>query len=214
MPSLKLAPSILAAHQGKLNEEIKAVEPYADLIHVDVMDGKFVPPVTFTPSQIRNLKTSLPFEAHLMVNKPEERYIGDYSFCNTIIIHEESTKNFQKAIDKIKEKGCKVGITIKPYTPIEKLLPYVNQADMVLIMSVEPGYSGQKFIPSVLPKIKKIRQLKPDMDIEVDGGINIETVKGAVRAGANMLVAASAIFNQEDKVKAIKELRKAAEEAL
>lgn len=210
MPKIKIAPSILLADHNSLNEQIRKVEPYSDIIHVDIMDGKFVPPTTFSVQQIKALKTKLPLEAHLMVKNPEDHYIDDYSFCDIIIIHEESTKNFQGAIDKIKSLGCKVGITIRPSTNLEKLMPYIDQANMVLIMSVEPGYAGQKFIPSVIEKIKKIRKIKPKIDIEIDGGINKETLPLAKEAGVNVFVAASAIFSQPDSVKAVKELRKIA----
>ena len=151
MPPIKIAPSILSADKARLNEEIKKVEQYADLLHVDIMDGKFVEPTAFTTEQIKQVKTYLPMEAHLMVNNPVHDWIDDFidAGCTTIIIHEESPVNILDAIHKIKSRGVKVGITIKQATPLSRLKPYIKYADMVLIMTVNPGYSGQKFIEKI-----------------------------------------------------------------
>lgn len=215
MPSIKIAPSILAADHNNLNNKIKKIEPYADLLHVDVMDGKFVEPVTFPIEDVKKIKTKLPLEAHLMVENPEREWIDDYisAGCSMIIIHEEATKNLRDAIKKIKEQGAKAALAIKPPTPLKNILPYLKDIDMVLIMSVNPGYTGQKFMPEIIPKIKELRKLNKDIDIEVDGGINKETVKAVVNAGANVIVSASAIFKNEDSMKAINELRRIAEDA-
>ena len=209
---IKIAPSILSAEPTRLNEEVKEIEPYSDLIHVDIMDGKFVPPVSFAPSEIKAVKTKLPKDVHLMVQNPELKFIDDFADAgaNIITIHAEGCKDINKAIEKIRKKGIKVGISINPPTSLGVIKPYLNKVDMVLIMSVNPGYPGQKFIPDVLPKIKELRKLKPNLDIEIDGGINKETVKQAVDAGANVIVAGSSIFGQKDRKKAVEELRAAA----
>jgi len=209
---IKIAPSILSAEPARLNEEVKEIEPYSDLIHVDIMDGKFVPPVSFAPSEIKAVKTKLPKDVHLMVQNPEIKFIDDFADAgaNIITIHAEGCKDINKAIEKIRKKGIKVGISINPPTSLGVIKPYLNKVDMVLIMSVNPGYPGQKFIPDVLPKIKELRKLKPNLDIEIDGGINKETVKQAVDAGANVIVAGSSIFGQKDRKKAVEELRAAA----
>ena len=209
---IKIAPSILSAEPARLNEEVKEIEPYSDLIHVDIMDGKFVPPVSFAPSEIKAVKTKLPKDVHLMVQNPEIKFIDDFADAgaNIITIHAEGCKDINKAIEKIRKKGIKVGISINPPTSLGVIKPYLNKVDMVLIMSVNPGYPGQKFIPDVLPKIKELRKLKPNLDIEIDGGINKETVKQAVDAGANVIVAGSSIFGQKDRKKAVEELKAAA----
>lgn len=208
-----IAPSILSADKKRLQEEIKEVEAYSDLLHVDIMDGKFVPPSTFKAEEIKKIKTKVPLDAHLMVEHPiSEGYIDNFADAgvSSITIHEECKDDIDDAIKSIKGKGLKVGISLKPGTGLEKIKPYLDKVDMVLVMSVNPGYSGQKFIPSVLDKVKELRKLKPKLDIEIDGGINKDTIKDAAAAGANIFVAASAIFDKKDKRKAIMELREAA----
>ena len=192
---LKIAPSILSA----------------DRIHVDIMDGKFVPPVTFQPQEIKQIKAKIPKEVHLMVDHPMQ-FIDAYADAGArnIIFHQESRDDPDQVIEAIKKKGMRPCITIKPKTPLEKIEPYLDKVDMVLLMTVEPGYAGQKFIDAVLPKIKKLRELKPKMDIEVDGGISADTIKKAVDAGANVIVAGTAIFGQKERRKAIKDLMSAA----
>ena len=210
---IKIAPSILSADRTKLNEEVKEIEPCSDLIHVDVMDGKFVPPVTFKASEIKSVKSKLPKDVHLMVQHPiKDGFIGSCSDAGAsiITIHEECRDNIDEAFKLIKSRGIKAGISINPPTHLDKINPYIDKVDMVLIMSVNPGYAGQKFMPDVLPKIKELRKLKPNLDIGIDGGINKETVKQAVKAGANVIVAGSSIFGQKDRKKAIEELRAAA----
>jgi len=210
MPKIKIAPSILSADTKNLNSEIRRIEPYADLIHVDVMDGRFVIPVTFSVEETKKIKTSLPTEAHLMVESPESRWIEEYvaAGCSTIIIHEEATKNLRTGIEKAKSLGAKIAIALKPATPLKSILPYIKEVDMVLIMSVNPGYAGQKFMPGVITKIRELRKIDRKIDIEVDGGINNDTVKLCVEAGANVIVAASAIFKADDSVNAINKLRR------
>lgn len=210
MSRIKIAPSILSADKKSLNEEIKKIESYADIIHIDVMDGKFVEPITFPIEDVRKLKTRLPLEAHLMVDEPENKWIDDYidSGCSSIIIHQEATKNIDNAIALIKKKGARAVISIKPATSLKTILQYLKKLDMVLIMSVNPGYAGQMFMPEIIPKIKELRRIDNNIDIEVDGGMNVDTVKEVVKAGANIIVAASAIFKSKDSVRAIKELRR------
>ena len=209
---IKIAPSILSAKKEKLNGEVKEIENYAELIHVDVMDGKFVPPTTFKPEDIKKIKTSLPKDVHLMVKHPlKDNFIDSYidAGADIITIHEESKDDINKCIEHIKNKGIKAAISINPQTELEKILKYLDKVDMVLIMSVNPGYAGQKFIPEVLEKIRELRKLKPALDIQIDGGICIETIKQAADAGANIFVAGSAIFGKEDRKKAIDDLKQA-----
>ncbi len=209
----KIAPSILSADKDKLQEEVNEIEPYSDLLHVDIMDGKFVPPTTFKPEDIKKISSKVPKDVHLMVEHPiKDNFIEDYADAGAeiITIHEECKDDIKEAFKLIKSKGIKTAISINPPTALDKIKPYLDDIDMVLIMSVNPGYAGQKFIPDVLPKIKELRALKPNLDIEIDGGITKETIKQAVKAGANVIVAGSSIFKKEDKIKAIEDLREAA----
>lgn len=213
MTKIKIAPSILSADMNNLQKDIEEVGPYAEMFHIDVMDGKFVEPTTFKPEQIKAIKTKLPKDVHLMVKHPiKDGFIEDYADANAsiITIHEECKDDIREAFNLIRSKGIKVGISINPPTPLDKIKQYLDDVDMVLIMSVNPGYSGQKFILDVLPKIKELRKLKPNLDIQIDGGLNKETIKLSVKAGANIIVAGSAIFGKEDRKKAIEELREAA----
>ncbi len=210
MKKILIAPSILSADFGKLSEEIASVERYADLIHCDVMDGCFVPNITFGNEVIKCIKSSKPLDVHLMIANPE-KHIEAFAKCNEkismISFHLEATRQPKKIIKEIKDFGIKAGIAIKPKTPLKRILPFLDRLDFVLIMTVEPGFGGQKFMQSVLPKIKELRELAPELDIEVDGGINPETAKLAVKAGANVLVSGFYIFGAKDKKKAIENLR-------
>jgi len=211
---MKIAPSILSADKSKLQEEVNEIEPYADLIHVDIMDGKFVPTTTFKAEEIKKVKSKLPKDVHLMVEHPiKDNFIADYADAGAdiITIHEECKDNIKEAFQLIKSKGIKPAISINPPTNLNKIKPYLDNIDMVLIMSVNPGYPGQKFIPDVLEKVKELRKLKPNIDIEIDGGINKETIKKAAQAGANVFVAGSSIFKEKDRKKAIEELRESVE---
>lgn len=213
MPGIKIAPSILSADMNNLQKDVEEIEPFADMIHVDVMDGKFVPPTTFKPKQIKKIKTKLPKDVHLMVKHPiKDGFIDDYTDAGAsiITIHDECDDDIREAFNLIRSKSIKIGISINPPTPLDKIKQYLDDVDMVLVMSVNPGYSGQKFIPDVLPKIKELRRLKPDLDIQIDGGLNKETIKQSVEAGANIIVAGSAVFKEKDRKKAIEELREAA----
>ena len=208
MPKIKIAPSILSADLSKINEEIKEVEKYADLIHVDIMDGVFVSPTTIDSKFVKSIKTKVPLDVHLMVHEPNDSYIKGFidagAYC--ITIHYEGCKDSAKQINLIKKYGAKAGISIKPNTTLDKIKNYLNIIDMVLIMTVEPGWAGQKFIESTMPKVRELRNLKPELDIEVDGGINPYTARVAYEAGANVFVAGSSIFGKKDRVVAIKEI--------
>lgn len=205
---IQIAPSILSADFGKLNEEIASVEPYVDLLHVDVMDGHFVPNITLGPPVVRKIQTKLPLDLHLMIEHPEQ-YIDDFvdAGAASITVHMEACKHLHRVIQQIKAKGVKAAVSINPATPIESIQYVLDDVDMVLVMSVNPGFGGQKFIPGALEKIRKLREMKPDLDIEVDGGINDETARQCVEAGANVLVAGSYIFGADDRKAAIESLR-------
>lgn len=213
---IKIAPSILSADFGKLNEEIKGVESSADLIHVDVMDGHFVKNITIGPPIVKSIKTKKPLDVHLMIEEPE-KYVEAFAKAGAynITFHAEvvSKEKRKDLIKKIKALGCKVGVAINPDKKIELIKDVLDKVDMVLLMTVFPGFGGQKFIMGVVPRIKELRKLKPNLDIEIDGGIDAETIKIAAKAGANMFVAGSAIFGKDDRKKAINDLRKNAENA-
>lgn len=212
---IKIAPSILSADFGKLNEEIATIEPYSHMLHVDVMDGHFVPNITFGPPLVRCLKTNLPLDLHLMIEDPQ-KYIepfvkaADEAGCSgeklNITVHQEACDNLEAVIDQIKTFGVKAAVSINPNTPLQTITRVLDTIDLVLIMSVHPGFGGQKFINSVLQKIEELRTMKPNMDIQIDGGINAETAKLAVKAGANILVAGSYIFGAENRRSAIESL--------
>ncbi len=202
MSSIKIAPSILSADFGQLGSEIKRLEEAgADMIHVDVMDGHFVPNLTVGPPVINTLRkyTKLPFDVHLMIS-PVHKYIKDYAEAgaNIITIHPEATDNLQESIEHIKKFGKKVGVSLNPNTQIDIIEKLLVEINLVLIMSVHPGFAGQKFIPNVLDKIKELKKIKDEknlnFDIEVDGGINFDNSKLVIEAGANILVSGTTIF--------------------
>ncbi len=212
MPKIKIAPSLLSAYFGKLNEEIKEVEPYSDIIHVDVMDGHFVPNITIGPAVVKSVKTKLPIDAHLMISEPL-KYAPEFAkYCDMLSFHAELFENdlngLKEAIKKIKALKVKVGLVLNPDKPISIITPVLDMSDYVLIMSVYAGFGGQKFIPDVLEKIKDLRKkYNYKKDIEIDGGINPKTVKLAVEGGANILVAGNYIFGEKDRRKAIQNLK-------
>lgn len=203
-----VAPSILSADFGKLNEEIASVEPYVDLLHVDIMDGHFVPNITMGPPVVRKIQTKLPLDLHLMIENPEQ-YIDAFveAGAASITVHQEACKHLHRVIQQIKAAGVKAAVSVNPATPVEEIKHVLDDVDMVLVMSVNPGFGGQKFIPVALKKIRELRSLKPELDIEVDGGVNAETGKQCVEAGANILVAGSYIFGADDRRQAIESLR-------
>lgn len=205
---IKIAPSILSADFGQLNEEIKSVEKYVDLIHVDVMDGHFVPNITLGAPVVAKICAKIPLDVHLMIENPGN-YVEDFAKAGAdiITVHSEACKDLKGLLKKIRALGVKAGVSVKPKTPISAISKVLDYVDMVLIMTVEPGFGGQKFMEEMMKKVSELRKRKPKLDIEVDGGINEETAKIAVKAGANVLVAGSYIFGAKNRKKAIESLR-------
>lgn len=203
-----VAPSVLSADFGRLNAEIATIEPFADLIHLDVMDYHFVPNLTFGPPVIKFIKTSLPMDCHLMVENPE-LYLEDLAAAGVafVTVHVEVCHHLHRVISKIKELGMKAAVAINPGTAVESLSAILPLLDMVLVMSVNPGFGGQKFISLAVEKIKWLKKKRPQLLVEVDGGINAETARICRLAGADILVAGSYIFGAKDRQKAIASLR-------
>ena len=206
MKKIQISPSILSADFSQLGNEIKRLEEgNADMIHVDVMDGHFVPNLTMGPPIIKALRkfTKLPFDVHLMIS-PVHKYIKDYADAGAdiITIHPEATDNLTESIDHIKKLNKKVGISLNPETKTNIIKNFLDQIDLVLIMSVNPGFGGQKFMPEVLTKIKELKMIKDKknlrFDIEIDGGINFENNKLSIDAGANILVSGTTIFKSNN----------------
>ena len=206
MKKIQISPSILSADFSQLGSEIRKLEQGgADLIHVDVMDGHFVPNLTIGPPVIKNLRkyTKLPFDVHLMIS-PVHEYIENYANAGAdiITIHPEATKNLKESINLIKKFGKKVGVSLNPKTEIKTLIDEIDNIDLVLVMSVNPGFGGQKFMPEVLYKIKELKKIKDKnqyhFDIEVDGGINFSNSKIVLEAGANILVSGTTVFKEND----------------
>jgi len=212
MTQIKIAPSILSADFGRLNEEIEEIEQYSDLLHVDVMDGHFVPNITLGPTVVKDIKTKLPIDVHLMISDPV-KYAPEFAkYCDMISFHaelfEDDLEGLKNAIKKIKALKVKVGLVLNPDKSLEIITPVLDMTDYILIMSVYAGFGGQKFIPDVLEKIKELRlKYNYKKDIEIDGGINDKAVKLASEAGANIIVAGSYIFKEKDRKKAIERLR-------
>src|SRR5690625_2870562 len=210
----KIAPSILSANFATLGEEIKDVEQGgADYIHVDVMDGHFVPNITIGPLIVEAIRpvTDLPLDVHLMIENPD-LYIEAFveAGADIITVHEEATVHLHRTIHLIKEQGVKAGVVINPATPVSAITEILPYCDMVLVMTVNPGFGGQSFIHEAVPKIKQLDHLRKEhgytYEIEIDGGVNKDTAKLCTDAGADVLVAGSAIFDQSDRHKAIKEI--------
>ena len=206
MKKIQISPSILSADFSQLGNEIKRLEVCgADLIHVDVMDGHFVPNLTIGPPVIKALRkyTKLPFDVHLMID-PVHKYIKEYAKAGSdiITIHPESTENLKSSIKEIKDLKKKAGVSLNPESKIDLILNLLDQIDLVLVMSVNPGFGGQKFMPEVLDKIKELKKIKEQkkmaFDIEIDGGINFDNCKRAIDAGANILVSGTTVFKSND----------------
>ena len=202
--TIRIAPSILSADFARLGEEVQKVSKAgADYIHIDVMDGHFVPNLTIGPPVIKSLRghTNLPFDVHLMIS-PVHKYIKDFAEAGAdiITIHPEATENLNESIKLIKELNKKVGLSLNPNTEVEIIIDNLKDLDLILIMSVYPGFGGQKFIPEVVSKIKKLHEIKKEKnfsyDIEVDGGINFKNSKQVIDAGANILVSGTTIFKE------------------
>ncbi|MBP2626454.1 MAG: ribulose-phosphate 3-epimerase [Firmicutes bacterium] len=212
---IKIAPSILSADFSKLADDIKRVEVAgADMIHIDIMDGHFVPNLTFGPPVVASIRkvTNLLFDVHLMVNNPQD-LIAPFAQAGADIltIHVETAPHLHRLIQNIKEYGLKAAVSLNPSTPLSMIEEVLDDIDMLLIMTVNPGFGGQKFIPQMLDKIARLRKMINErnltVDIQVDGGINRETARQVIAAGANILVAGSAIYQAEDIEEAIREIR-------
>ena len=203
---IKLAPSILSADFARLLEEVKKVENAGcEYLHIDVMDGHFVPNITLGPAIVKSLRKDIKmvFDAHLMMENPDQ-YIKEFvdAGCDLIVVHQEACKHLHRTIQNIKSYGIKAGVALNPATPIETVKHVLEEVDMVLIMTVNPGFGGQSFIEGMIPKIKQLKSLIDEkglnVDIQVDGGIKPDNVDKVVKAGANIIVAGSAIFNSDD----------------
>ncbi len=209
--NIKISPSMLAADYADLRSELEKCEKgCADLIHLDVMDGHFVPNISIGAPVIKAMKKvcGIAFDVHLMISDPL-KYIDDFidAGADIITFHTECESDIQKTIDKIIAGGAKASLAVKPNTPIEEVYPYLDKLSMVLVMTVEPGFGGQRFMESTMPKITALRKKCPDIDIQVDGGINPDTIKIAGRAGANVFVAGCAIFKSDNPAKTIELLK-------
>ena len=212
---IKLAPSILSADFARLLEDVKKVENAGcEYLHIDVMDGHFVPNITLGPGIVKSLRkdVDMVFDAHLMIENPDN-YIKQFvdAGCDIIVVHQEACRHLHRTIQNIKSHGIKAGVALNPATPIDTIKYVLQDVDMVLLMSVNPGFGGQSYIPVVTEKIKELKALIDEMgldiDIEVDGGVKPSNISEVVNAGANVIVAGSAIFNTDDIDEAVKSLR-------
>ncbi len=212
---IKISPSILSADFANLQRDIEAIST-ADYVHVDVMDGLFVPNISIGIPVVKSIRpvTSLPLDVHLMIDRPV-RYVeqfcdagGDIITCH---VEADSEEKIHEALDRIRAKGKRCGVVVKPRTPGSAVLPFIDQCDMILVMTVEPGFGGQKFMADMMPKVAQIRQyidaLNPGCELEVDGGVNVDTARLCISSGANVLVAGSAVYKAPDISARIQELR-------
>ncbi|MBT2581897.1 ribulose-phosphate 3-epimerase [Planococcus sp. ISL-109] len=218
---IKIAPSILAADFAKLGQEVQEVEKAgADWIHIDVMDGHFVPNITMGPIVVGALRplTKLPLDVHLMIENPD-RYIEDFAKAGAdyITVHVEACPHLHRTIQLIRSFGVKPGVVLNPHTPVETIQHVLEDIDLVLFMTVNPGFGGQKFIHSVVPKVAQLAAMVKErglsVDIQIDGGINEETIVPCAKAGANVFVAGSAIFSKEDRALALQAIKQAGQGA-
>lgn len=212
--SIAIAPSILSADFGRLAEELTAVEEAgADWIHVDVMDGCFVPNITIGPLVVKAVRkaTRLPVDVHLMIEKPE-RYVDVFvdAGADVLTVHWEACTHLHRTLSQIRERGVSSGVSLNPHTPAEGLVHVRDIVDLVLVMTVNPGFGGQKFLPRMTDKIRTVRECLPEAVVEVDGGVCVETAKAVSAAGAHVLVAGSAVFGAADYRRAIRDIRSAA----
>lgn len=207
---LKIAPSILGIDYGRMNEHLAELAPFSDYFHVDVMDGNFVDNLSIGAPVVKRIKTDVPLDCHLMINNPH-KYIKDFAEAGAylIAIHAEASLHLSDDIQKIKDAGCKAAVALNPDTPVDKISKVLPLLDMVLVMSVHPGFGGQSFIPEVLEKVKWLREHYPNLDIQIDGGINDKTAGAAKEAGANVLVAGSYILKHKNPAEAAQKLRDA-----
>lgn len=219
---IKIAPSILAADFSKLGAEVLDVEKAgADWIHIDVMDGHFVPNISFGAIVVNAIRplTKLPLDVHLMIENAD-RYIEDFAKAGAdyITVHVEASPHLHRTIQLIRAAGVKPGVVLNPHSPIESIVPILDDIELVLFMTVNPGFGGQKFIESVVPKVEQlskiIREKGLSIDIQIDGGINEETIVPCAKAGANVFVAGSAIFGKEDRKAALQAIKQAGEVAI
>ncbi len=219
---IKIAPSILAANFSKLAEEVKEVEEAgAELIHIDVMDGHFVPNITMGAIVVEALRpvTDLPLDVHLMIENPDA-YIEQFAKAGAdyLTVHVEACPHLHRTLQLIRSTGVKSGVVLNPHTPIESILHVLDEVDLVLFMTVNPGFGGQKFIDSVLPKVQQLSEIIQErqlpIEIEIDGGVDEETIIPCVEAGATILVAGSAIFNKENRAEALQRIKAAGVGAL
>lgn len=215
---IKISPSVLAADFSKLGEEIKKIEKAgADLVHVDIMDGMFVPNISFGMPVLKAIKacTAIPLDVHLMIEKPE-RYIDEIRAlgADIITVHAEATKHLHRVVQSIRSTGAKAGVALNPGTSPSEIEYVIDEADMILVMTVNPGFGGQGFIEKMCDKVKKVREaVGPDKDIEVDGGISAANIEKVAKAGANVFVAGSAIFNAKSAEEEINKMKRQAAKA-